>query len=176
MIHRKESSEKKKYSSTPEDLNNLIKETLVESSDAALETETQKVNVRGRIYPEEIILKVSINEGGALRCHNFSGSMDHDVDAGDIIDRMQNLMEALSSMISEYFDAEGDIDMPLDWHEYDFENRKLHLMYSTENDEIERQAEALLGDEFKEQAEEDNDYIGVDFFKEAEEKFKSNLH
>ena len=72
--------------------------------------------------------------------------------------------------------TEEEIDFPLDWHEYQFNNRKVYLMYSTENDSIEEQAAALLGDEFKEEAAEDNDIIGKDFFKEAEERFKANLH
>lgn len=176
MIHRSESSENKKFSSTPEDLNNLIKETLIDSTEITLQSDDQSMNVRGRIYPDEILLKVSFNEKGAIRCHNFSASMDHSVDDSDIIDRMQNLMEALSSMMEEYFSAEEELDMPLDWHQYELENRKVFLMYSTENDEIDRQAEALLGDETEDLEEDDSEYIGMDFFKEAEEKFKNSIH
>ena len=177
MIARNEASKEKAFSRLPEDLTSLIKEVVTNSYDFPIETEGTKLKVTGRIYPQELLLRFSLTNENQIKCHNFTGSIDHDTEAGDIVDRIQDIMEALSSMMGEHLaTTEEEIDFPLDWHEYQFNNRKVYLMYSTENDSIEEQAAALLGDEFKEEGTEDNDIIGKDFFKEAEERFKANLH
>jgi hypothetical protein len=177
MITRNEASKEKAFSKLPEDFNNLIKEVVTGSFDFPVEAEGTKLKITGRIYPEELLLRFSLSNENQIKCHNFTGSIDHDTEAGDLVDRIQDIMEALTSMMGEYLSTvEEEIDFPLDWHEYQFNNRKVYLMYSTENDSIEEQAAALLGDDFKEEEMEDNEIIGKDFFKEAEERFKANLH
>lgn len=177
MIYRNENSKDKRFSLLPEDFNSLIKQNLLESIDLPIENLESNFLVKGRIYPEELLLRFSLIEKGRLKCHNFTGSIDYDKEAGDIIDRTQNIMEALASMMMEFLEEQGDIDMPLDWHEYSFDDRKIFLMYSTENDALEEEAKLLLGEEEAEAPDSTpEEFLGHDFFKEAEEKFKSNIH
>ena len=177
MIVRKEESKTKKYSGLPADFSNLMKECIQSLEEAKLWSE-KNLEVSGRIYPEELIVKFSLKEPGMIRCENFSASLDFDGEAKNLVEKAQVAMEALSSMMEQYYASTEEMDLPEDWHSYKFDKEEIFLMYSTENDDLEAQANALLGDEFSETKEEevDPEYMGLDIFKEAEERFKNNIH
>lgn len=177
MIVRKEESKGKKYSALPADFSNLMKECILSLDEAQLWSD-KDLKISGRIYPEELILKFSLKKPGLIRCENFSASLDFDGEAKNLVEKAQTAMEALSSMMEQYYASTEELDLPEDWHSYKFEKEEVFLMYSTENDDLEAQANALLGDEFSEVKEEeiDPEYMGLDFFKEAEERFKNNIH
>lgn len=104
-----------------------------------------KLVIEGRIYPEEVLLRVGIHEKGRLRQANFEVSMSYDPQKKDAVERIHNCVDAAASMMLEYFDSEGEADFPRSWQEYPFQNQKLYLQYTTENTELEAQADALLG-------------------------------
>ena len=176
MVPRKEESKSKKYSSLPGDFNELIKQSLNDSEVATL-WKGKTLNVSGRIYPEELILKVGLNAEGEIRFQNFSASLDFDGESKNLIEKTQIAMEAISSMMEQFLSSTEEMDMPEDWHSYKFDKEEIYMMFSTENDDLEAKANALLGEDFSDETTEvDNDYLGLDFFKEAEEKFRTNLH
>lgn len=177
MTVRKEESKTKKYSVFPADFSMLIKECISDLAEANL-WKDKELAISGRIYPEELILKFSLKEPGLIRCENFSASLDFDGEAKNLVEKAQIAMEAISSMMEQYYSSTEEMDLPEDWHSYEFDKEEVFLMYSTENDDLEAQANALLGDEFNETKEEevDPEYMGMDFFKEAEERFKNNIH
>lgn len=113
--------------------------------------------VQGRIYPGEILLRVGVHHRSQLTQGNFEVSMDYDTKKKDAIDRIYNCVDAAASMMDEYFDKmekEEEIDFPRTWQEYEFENHKLFLQYTTVNTTLEAKADELLGATFEEMVEE----------------------
>lgn len=187
-MFRRDDSEKKKYSRLPEDFTQLLKKSVEENIEVLGKmSPSPSLNIRGRVYPNEVILELELSETDRILRHNFRGSMDYNSEEQDTLDRLDDLANALASMMEQFLEFEINkedelelMDLPLDYKEFPYDGRKVYLMYHTENTDLDAQADALLGAEFTEEGQkelEDNDLLGVDFFKEAEERYRSeNLH
>lgn len=111
--------------------------------------------IEGRIYPEEIVLRAGYLEKGRLKQINFEASMDRpkaqptddSSEQTSTMDRLYICIDVLGSLMEEYFemDAEDEIDLPLRWRAYDFDNETVYLQHSTENTRLEEEADRLLG-------------------------------
>ena len=115
--------------------------------------------VDGRIYPDEVVVRMGYLESGRLRQINFEASVDlplvQDIDPnaeeGDAesitMERLYVCVDALGSLMEEYFEK-GDVDemdVPLSWRPYEFEDETVFLKYSTVNTRLEEEADRLLG-------------------------------
>ncbi|MES2857441.1 MAG: hypothetical protein V4692_16335 [Bdellovibrionota bacterium] len=118
----------------------------------------------GRIYPEEVVLRVGFLEKGRIKQINFEASMDirglspetalaADEEAelkaeqSKTMDRLFTCLDALGSLMEEYFQI-GDVeemDVPLRWKESEFEGETVYLQYSTVNTQLEAEADRILG-------------------------------
>jgi hypothetical protein len=125
--------------------------------------------VEGRIYPQEIVIRLGYLEGGRLKQINFEASLDiprpktpeelaetkslaESMEAGTekktgTMDLIYTGIDALGSLMEEYFetDDEDELDVPPQWKEYDFEGDQVYLQYSTLNTRLEQEADRLLG-------------------------------
>jgi hypothetical protein len=125
--------------------------------------------LEGRIYPTEVLVRLGYIESGRLKQVNFEASMDlaplpapapaTEASAGQAapssMDRLFTCIDALGSVIEEYFDRDpvdgeenGDdviMDIPDMWQSYDFEGEKVYLQHSTVNTTLEAEADRLLG-------------------------------
>ncbi|MEK6628909.1 MAG: hypothetical protein AABY53_09805 [Bdellovibrionota bacterium] len=135
--------ESKKWSAIPSELAKQIKAVFEESFSAHLTGKSLKVE--GRIYPTELLMRIGINTKGELRFQNFEVSIDHNPTTQDTIQKITVAVDALASLMVDYFDKEENNEMPLTWHEYPFDNEKLWLQFSSTNSDIEQQANKLLG-------------------------------
>ena len=107
-----------------------------------------KLVVEGRIYPEEILLRVGVLEKGRLAQSNFEVSIGHFKDKSAAIEQIYVCIDAAASMMTEYFqnqDDEEGIDFPRHWTEYEFNKQKVYLQFTTENSDLEKEANKLLG-------------------------------
>lgn len=138
-----------------------------------IEAQHGKFMVEGRIYPEEMILRVGYLEEGRLRQLNFeasmdlsqdksaetvlqeaAGSADSDVEAlenpnpeSDTMRKLYTCVDAIGSMFEELFDSgedDEDLDLPLRWRPYDFEGSTVYLQLSTINTDLESEADRIL--------------------------------
>ena len=138
-----------------------------------IEAETGEFLVEGRIYSDEVILRLGYLEKGRLKQINFEASMDLkkakaeadedgaftpvdeaessvDLDPAKsaVMSRLYTLIDALGSLMEEYFEAgsnEEEIDVPLTWRAYDFEGEEVFMQYSTVNSRLEAEADRILG-------------------------------
>ena len=167
MQSRKESSAGKKFEKIPKDYSQLIEKKLNELYKDKLDS--REIHVDGNIYPEEVSLQVSLKQDKQLKQFNFLGSIDHSVEKKNALEKMHNLMDALSSMLDEYLSSEEIVDFPEDWAEFTFEEDKIWLKHHTINEDLEAMANELLGDEFLSDLEEktSDEEVGEDFFEEA---------
>ena len=141
MNPRKKDS--KKWTSIPPELAKQIKAVFEESFSVHLEGKTLKVE--GRIYPAEVLMRIGINNKGELRFQNFEVSIDHSAENKNTIERITLGVDAIASLMVDYFEKEEEHEMPFVWQEYPFEGEKLWLQYSSTNSELEAKANELLG-------------------------------
>lgn len=101
--------------------------------------------IEGRIYPEEIMLRVGYLEEGRLAQANFEISMNYSQEDQDAVKTIHLCVDAAASMMMEYLENDGEVDFPYTWKEFPFKNKKLFLQFNTENSSLEAEANKLLG-------------------------------
>lgn len=135
--------ESKKWTAIPAELAKQIKTVFEESFGKHLSQKTLKVE--GRIYPTEVLMRIGINSKGELRFQNFEVSLDHSAEKQDTIQKITIAVDAIASLMVDYFEKEEEHEMPFVWQEYPFEGLQLWLQYSSTNTELEAAANKLLG-------------------------------
>lgn len=141
MNPRKKQS--KKWTNIPPEFLNQIKTVFEENFQGQLTNKTLKVT--GRIYPTEILLRVGVNNKGELRYNNFEVSLDHSQDKQDTVAQIHIAVDALGSLLFEYFENQEDHEIPYTWQQQPFENQTIWLQYTSENPDLESEANKLLG-------------------------------
>ncbi len=133
----------KKWTNFPKEYSDQIQAVFNENFAQYLED--AELIIEGRIYTEEIVLRVGYHEAGRLAQANFEVSMNYSQEQQDAVSRIHNCVDAAASMMMEYFEKEGEVDFPYVWQEFPFQGKKLYLQYSTENSNLEAEANRLLG-------------------------------
>ena len=141
LIPRKKES--KKWTDMPKEFSTQIKTVFEENFKVQLDG--KKLLVEGRIYPSEILLRVGVNRVGELRYQNFEVSLDHSKAKQDAISQIHIAVDAIASLMVEYFENEEEHEMPFVWQEYPFEKQTIWLQYSSVNPDLEAEANRLLG-------------------------------
>ena len=90
-------------------------------------------------------MRIGINSKGELRFQNFEVSIDHSSEKQDTVQKITVAVDAIASLMVDYFDNEEGNEMPLVWQEYPFENEKIWLQFSSTNSDLESEANKLLG-------------------------------
>jgi hypothetical protein len=120
--------------------------------------------VEGRIYPQELVMRVGYLENGRLKQVNFEASVDlksptspnaelDDMTGQDseTMERVYVCIDALGSLMEEYLtlsaedDLEEEMDVPDRWREFDFEGEAVFIQKSFVNTSLEAEADRLLG-------------------------------
>jgi hypothetical protein len=132
----------KKSTEFPPDYVKMIKD-LINKNFKALSKE-YTVHAAGWIYKEEIVTQIGFRTKGGIAQTNFESSIEYSLKPNNIMDQIYASIDALGAMIQQYYEAQGDIEMPKDWYEFDFENKKIYLRMTSENTELEAQANEIL--------------------------------
>lgn len=133
----------KKWTAFPREYAAQIEEVFRRSFSGKIGDQT--LVIEGRIYSEEVMLRVGLHSGGRLRQANFEVSMSYSPKEADAVERIHNCVDAAASMMMDYLESDGEVDFPLTWKGYPFQERTIYLQFSTVNTELEAQADALLG-------------------------------
>lgn len=147
MNPRKKDS--KKWSPLPPELSKQIKDVFEENFKQFLSNKS--LHIEGRIYPTELLMRVGINTKNELRYQNFEVSLDHSGQQQNTLQQIHLAVDALASLMLEYFDNNEEHDIPLTWHEFPFEKQKIWLQFSSENKALEHEANKLLGESYDDQ-------------------------
>ena len=134
----------KKWTTFPKEYSEQIQNVFKENFAPYLEDNSELV-VEGRIYSEEITLRVGYKEEGRLSQANFETSITYNQENNDALEMIHNCVDAAASMMMEYFETEGESDFPYTWKEVPFKKSKIYLRFSTENSALEAEANKLLG-------------------------------
>lgn len=133
----------KKWTSLPKDFLSQIRAALKENF--ALQIGKGQVEVDGRIYPEEIVIRVGYRTPGTLKQRSWDVSLAYKKDKEPVLKVLHLAVDAGAALFDQLFSAESDEDFPRLWQEIDFEGRKIHIQYTTVNSKLETEADRLLG-------------------------------
>ncbi len=105
--------------------------------------------VDGRIYPQEILLRVGYIERNRLKQDNFEASSEYTMATPEQSAQKTifSCLDAIGSSFDELFHTrtEGeDLELPVEWEAYDFEGDIVWMQYSTVNTKLEEEADRLL--------------------------------
>lgn len=107
-----------------------------------------KIIVEGRIYPEEMLLRIGYLEKGRLKQANFEASIEYHPENGNPMDTLSICVDALGTMMDVYFENEEEgepVNFPTSWKGFALTSGQVYLQYSTINTELEAEADRLLG-------------------------------
>jgi transcriptional regulator with XRE-family HTH domain len=135
--------ESKKWSQIPPELSKQIKDVFEENFKTQLAGKI--LNIEGRIYPTEILMRLGINNKGELRFQNFEVSVDHSHDKQNTIAQIHLAVDVIASLLFDFFENDEDHEIPLIWTKYPFEKENIWLQYNSVNPNIEAEADRLLG-------------------------------
>ena len=141
MIPRRATS--KKWTSFPTEFLETVGATFKETFAGPLADST--LIVEGRIFPEELVLRIGLREKGRLKQTNFEVSTDYEADVPESLDRIHALVDVAGSMAQTYFDTEGEEEFPFIWKQYPYKGKPIYLQVSAENTDLEAEANAFLG-------------------------------
>ena len=150
----------KKWTAFPKEYTRQIEQVFLENFSAELQN--SKLIVQGRIYPAEILLRVGYLPKGRLAQNNFEVSLDFGKDKTAIMDKIHLAIDAIGSLMNEFFESDETLDLPRVWKEFEFNKTKLYLQFTSENTDLEQEANRLLGvneDDLMNESEEDDDEI-----------------
>ncbi|KHD87342.1 MAG: hypothetical protein OM95_15100 [Bdellovibrio sp. ArHS] len=133
----------KKWTAFPKEYSEQIQAVFTENFAQYLDN--AELVIDGRIYPEEILLRVGYLEKGRLAQANFEVSMSYSQDQQDAVQRIHNCVDAAAGMMMDYLENDGEVDFPYTWKEFPFQGKKLYLQFTTENSSLEAEANKLLG-------------------------------
>lgn len=134
----------KKWTSFPKEYAEQILNVFKENFAAYIDEDSELI-IEGKIYQEEITLRVGYREAGRLAQANFETSISYSSESNDALEKIHNSVDAAASMMMEYFETDGETDFPYTWKEIPFKKTKIYLRFSTENSELEAEANKLLG-------------------------------
>ncbi len=104
----------------------------------------KKIVVEGFIYTEEIVARIGFVYPGGIRQRNFEASVDYSAKKKNILEQINVALDALGSMIDQWIEAEEDMELPTQWHKFEMDGKSIYLQTTTENSELEAQANKFI--------------------------------
>lgn len=132
-----------KWTALPEELVNQLRSVFSTSFKEHLGTSS--IAVQGRIYPREILMRVSLIPQQGLKQSGFNVSIDYQREKDNVMKLVHLAVDAFGSLFEQFFAAENDQEFPRLWQPVDFEGRQIYILYTTENTQLEAEANRLLG-------------------------------
>jgi hypothetical protein len=136
-------SSSRKWTALPKELMQQIRSVFKETFKQQIGK--GKIEAEGRIYPEEILVSVGYRPETGIKQCNFQVSIAYKKDKDDVLKLINIAVDAAGSLFDQLFSAENDQEFPRLWQEVDFEGRMIFVQYSTENSELEAEADQILG-------------------------------
>jgi hypothetical protein len=137
---RKKSSNKKQ--DLPLDYTKMIREVIEAQFKA--QTKGKKVVIEGFIYLEEVCLRIGFQSDTGIHQVNFEASVDYSMKQKNVLGQLNKALDGLGSLMSQYFEADGDIEVPKEWHPFELDGTPVFMKVSTDNTDLEDAAEEFL--------------------------------
>jgi hypothetical protein len=103
-----------------------------------------QLTIEGRIYREELIVRLGFLRPNTIRQINFEASVDFDLSKENAFELLNFVMDPLASWLSSFLETK-EVEFPPIWKKHRFKNRDVFMQYSTVNSKLEAEADKLLG-------------------------------
>lgn len=133
------------WTSIPKELLEQITEVLYENF--SKHANTGQFTATGQIYKTELLLSVGYQENGRLRQNNFEVSIDYDHKKDNLMQMIHLALDCGASLLDQFLNGEDFSEFPKYWEKHEVAGRDVYVQTSGTNDDLERQADALLGEE-----------------------------
>ena len=134
-----------KWSPFPEELTLQITEVMEEGFSDEYGLDTHQFVIEGRIYSQEILLRVGLTVDHQLKQHNFEFSFEFDPEKEKLLEHIRESMDLVGHIWREFLEEDmEDEDMPRTWKNLSMGNNIYYYRYSTVNTALEKQADILL--------------------------------
>lgn len=142
MIPRLSTS--KKWTEMPPELTSQIQSVFEEHFEEACKN--GKLIIEGRIYPEELLLRVGYLPQDQLRQANFEVSLEFNPKKQNALEKVHFLVDCAAAMLNEYLEEKDLEPFPKAWKSLVFDKQEVFIQVSTVNTELEAEADRILGE------------------------------
>lgn len=171
-----------KWTAFPAEFAEQIRLVFVQNFEKQL-GKTMSLSVAGRIYQKEITLRIGLHSKGDLKHFNFEASIDLPPnpakDENKIFETISIAVDALAGLVADYFENDQDIEVPYVWTETKVDDKSVWIQHSTENPDLEAEANRLLGleddDGIVKEADDEKSSDILDATEEEFDEFAENL-
>jgi hypothetical protein len=141
-------SDSKKWTSLPGEYLENLQTTL--KSTYEKELADTEVITEGRVFDKEILLRIGLLPKGRLKQNNFEISFDLPEAKDQVLNKLNNAIDFLGSLINEFIDKDGfdnfehEESLPVIWKPLADRKDIFHFQYSTVNSKLESLADEWL--------------------------------
>jgi hypothetical protein len=144
MIPRLPSS--KKWTALPAELCEQVRGVFTESF--SQEAKNGQFFIDGRIYSQELLVRVGYLENGRIRQANFEVSLDFDANKQNALELIHFAVDCGASLMQEFFAQEQDHEkFPALWEAFTIDKKTAYVQLSAINSALESEADRILGEE-----------------------------
>ncbi|MDZ4661444.1 MAG: hypothetical protein SGJ18_07460 [Pseudomonadota bacterium] len=100
--------------------------------------------VEGRIYREEIIVRVGYLPRGSIRQSNFEASVDFNLQKENALEMLNIMIDPIGTLFESFLDAK-ETEFPKLWQKQIYKEKAIYILYSAVNSRLEEEADRILG-------------------------------
>ncbi|MBT4762131.1 MAG: hypothetical protein HOO06_10570 [Bdellovibrionaceae bacterium] len=108
-----------------------------------------KFSIDGRIFPKEVLFKISHQAKNSITQNSIWVSVDYDAKKDNVNIALNLAIDCGGSLMVHHFENPKD-EFPRSWAPMDFNKTEVFICLDTQNDDLEAQADALLGESSEE--------------------------
>lgn len=103
--------------------------------------------VEGRIYPHEVVGMYGLRVNGQLKQHNFEISFEYDTQKDKVLELIHSSLDLAEYLWTELLEDDlEDSELSPIWQSLEFEKRNYFFRYTTNNTDLEQEADKLLAE------------------------------
>jgi hypothetical protein len=134
----------KQWTAIPSDYIRQVKEALV--SHFPDKSKTGEWIMDGRIYSEELLVRMGYHEEGKIKQITFELSTQYVAQRDSMTDLLSLVVDVAANLLETAFSSATDDAFPRAWQEYAVEKKRIFIQYSAANTKLEQEASRLLGE------------------------------
>ena len=135
-----------KWTNFPSELLEQIRQVFDEGFTEWRAKQPGKFIAEGRVYQDELLFRIGYLPTGRLTQANFEISLDFDAAKQNAVEQIHFCVDCAAALIQEYIDQDQDLHtFPREWQQQKIGNHQVYVRISTDNTELEAEADRLLG-------------------------------